>query len=179
MSAISHGVGWHRAELLDIALSNIGHWWFAGMSLDGTRDWFLYRVMGAVDITNFYLLFGLDAGLIAIVLFVTLLVRSFSSLGHAIGATYDCPDDKQMTLLLWALGSTLASHAANFFAVAYFDQIYVVWFMQLAAISSLASPYLVPRTMATAARRTVNRGYEREYGQRPTATLTRSRSQFR
>ena len=36
----------------------------------------------------------------------------------------------------------LTVHIANWFGITYFDQFYVVWFVQLAAISSVSASYL-------------------------------------
>lgn len=139
MSLIVGGDGWHRSFLMNQAFTNIHKWWLAGMPLDQTREWFPYLVMGAVDVTNFYLALGIDAGVLAIVLFVLLLVRAFRSLGQAQAAVRRSSRRAGETeLVLWGLGAALAGHAFNFFAITYFDQIYVVWFMQLAAISTIS-----------------------------------------
>jgi hypothetical protein len=37
------------------------------------------------------------------------------------------------------LGAVLTVHIINWFGIAYFDQMYVIWFMQLAAVSSLSN----------------------------------------
>lgn len=138
LSAITGGDGWHRSYLMDQAFTNIGHWWLAGMPLDATREWFPYLVMGAVDITNLYISFGIDAGLIALALFVLLLVRAFSALGSALAAARRAaPDSSAAEFLLWGLGAALAGHMANWIGITYFDQTYLVWLMQLAAISGL------------------------------------------
>ncbi len=84
MSLVAGGDGWHRSRLMEVAFDNITNWWLAGMPLDLTRDWFPYLVGNAVDITNLYLKFGLDAGIVAIFLFVLLLIRAFRELGGAL-----------------------------------------------------------------------------------------------
>ena len=70
MSGVVGGAGWHRSELMNKAIENLDQWWLGGMALDLTADWFFYKAKGAVDITNGYLVFGFDAGLPAIGLFV-------------------------------------------------------------------------------------------------------------
>lgn len=140
MSLIFGGDGWHRSYLMDQAFSNIDKWWLAGMPLVQTKDWFPYLVMGAADITNSYLVFGIDAGILGIILFILLLVRAFKSLGQALATarrSSQAPTDAE--LLLWGLGAMLAGHAANWIAITYFDQTYSIWFMQLATISSISS----------------------------------------
>lgn len=139
LSAITGGDGWHRSYLMDQAFTNIDKWWLAGMPLDATREWFPYLVMGAVDITNLYISFGIDAGLMALALFILLLMRAFSALGSALAvARREAPDSSAAEFLLWGVGVALAGHAANWIGITYFDQTYLVWLAQLAAVSGLA-----------------------------------------
>ena len=65
MSALIGGGGWHRSYLMDQAIRHIDQWWLAGMPLDLTVNWFPYLVHGAADMTNVYIGFGVDGGLIA------------------------------------------------------------------------------------------------------------------
>jgi len=138
LSPMVGGDGWHRSELIDKAMENMDQWWLAGLALDRTADWFPYRVKGAVDLTNTYLAFGFDAGLLAIVLFILLLVRAFRSLGLALETVRRSSRVAGQTeFLLWGLGVVLVGHIANLFAITYWDQIYAIWLMQLATISSV------------------------------------------
>ena len=57
-------------------------------------------------------------------------------------------ETKDTEFLLWGLGVMLAVHIVNWFGIIYFDQMYVIWFMQLAAISTLS--YLCVNVEATA-----------------------------
>jgi hypothetical protein len=140
MSGVVGGAGWHRSELMNKAIDSIDQWWLSGMALDVTADWFFYKAQGAVDLTNGYLAFGFDAGLPAIGLFVLLLAQAFRSLGRALAAVRLAPGrTREAEFLLWALGAVLAGHIGNFFAITYWDQTYAVWFMQLAAISSVSA----------------------------------------
>jgi hypothetical protein len=135
-------VGWHRAYLLDISFQNLRKWWLAGMRLADTHDWFPYTsaALEGADMTNTYLSFGLTAGLGALGLLILLLVRAFSKLGKALisvrGASR-APNETEY--ILWGLGVMLTVHVVNFLGVCYFDQMNIVWFMQIATISSLSS----------------------------------------
>lgn len=137
ISGISGGSGWHRAHLLEMASRDLGQWWLAGMPLEQTRDWFPYvlGLTGVADITNAFVEFGLKAGIGAIALFVLLLIKAYSAIGTAMHAEPQRPMPE--LLALWALGCALAVHIATWLGITYFDQIYVVWLMQLAAIASL------------------------------------------
>jgi hypothetical protein len=135
------GDSWHRSHLMAMAARDFGKWWLWGMPYVETHDWFAYTVTptGDADITNQYVAFGLASGVLAIILFILLLVKCYKSLGKALGiirSSFSKPAETD--LLLWGLGAMLAVHIENWFAVSYFDQAYVIWFMQLAAIVSIS-----------------------------------------
>ena len=46
--------------------------------------------------------------------------------------------------MLWGLGVVLALHIMNWLGITYFDQTYLLWFMQLAMVSNLTDEYLRP-----------------------------------
>ena len=145
ISSITGGDGWHRSYLIDVAWQHLGQWWFWGMPIKETSGWFAYDLgnMGQADITNQFVSFGLAAGVGAIVLFILLLKRAYSLLGQAMVAVRaSSPATSETELMLWGLGVMLAMHIANWFGITYFDQMYVVWFLQLAAISNLSEQCL-------------------------------------
>lgn len=141
VSFITGGDAWHRSYLMDMAARNIGKWWLWGMPIAQTADWFPYdlEATGGADITNQFLAFGLAGGLLAIILFILLLVRCYKSQGKAMRTVRSSSSKPTETeFLLWGLGVMLTVHIVNWFAISYFDQTYVVWFMQLAAIVSIS-----------------------------------------
>jgi hypothetical protein len=140
VSDVVGGGGWHRSYLMDVSFQHLGQWWFDGMRAEDTSDWFPYNLSltGTVDITNEYLAFGLGAGLGAMALLILLLVRGFGATGEAMASVRLREGGSNETaFLLWGLGVMLAVHVINWFGISYFDQIYVVWFLQLAAVSSV------------------------------------------
>ena len=138
MSALFGGSGWHRSYLMEQGFGNIDKWWLAGMPLDLTSSWFPYLVLGAADMTNVYLAFGVDGGLLAIFLFVLLVVRAFRAVAAALSLVRRTnPYSKENEVLLWGLGAVLAGHIVNFMAITYFDQTNFFWLMHIAAISSV------------------------------------------
>ena len=144
VSLLSGGGGWHRSYLLDMAFQNLGLWWFAGMDMDQTKEWFVYALdaTGAADITNNYLAFGFKAGLLAIALLIMLLIRAFRALGQGLAVVrHTVPTPMETECLLWGLGCALLIHIVTWFGITYFDQIYVVWFMHLAAISGISQAF--------------------------------------
>jgi len=144
-SAITGGDGWHRSYLIQMFYEHFGQWWLAGMSPKDTSGWMGYDLatVGGADITNQYLGFGINAGLGAVVLFVLLLKRAYGGLGKVLAAVRSSSSGtSEAEFLLWGLGVMLVVHIVNWFGIAYFDQIYVIWFMQLAAIATLSQAYL-------------------------------------
>jgi len=145
VSSLTGGDGWHRSYLMDIAFHNLDKWWLAGMSLRETKAWFYYSLTatGGADITNQFLSFGLTAGVVAMILFFVLLYLAFSNLGKAMAAVrFNHHGSPENELLLWGLGVVLVVHLFNWLGITYFDQTYVIWFMQLAAISNLSEQCL-------------------------------------
>ena len=144
ISSITGGDGWHRSYLIDVAYRHIGEWWFWGMPISETSDWFAYTLgtQNQADITNQFLSFGLIAGLPAMILFVFVLVRAYSGLGMKMAAVRNDQSGYGPTeFLLWGLGVVLLIHIIDWFGITYFDQMYMVWFMQLATISTLCEQH--------------------------------------
>lgn len=141
VSDITGGDGWHRAYLMDMAYQHLHQWWFDGMPIAGTHDWFPYNLPGTevADITNQFVSFGIQAGVGAIVLCILLLTRAFSDLGRALSAARaSLGEQNDVEPMLWGLGAVLTTHIVNWFGITYFDQTYVIWFMQLAVVSTLS-----------------------------------------
>ena len=136
MSGFLGGSGWHRSYLMDIAYKNISSWWLIGMPLSETVSWFPYKlhVANSADITNQYLVYGLSAGIGSMLLFIVLLIEAFRKLGLAINCYHA---DLSKSGIIWGLGVMLSVHVVNWISVSYFDQFSVIWFLQLAAISSV------------------------------------------
>jgi hypothetical protein len=140
ISSLTGGGGYHRSYLMDVAFRDLDRWWLAGMDVSQTAGWFPYPLITtrAADITNAFIDFGIKGGLPAMLLFLLLLVfafryvgRGFKVLQRASGETYPA------RYLVWGLGCALVVHISSWLGVTYFDQMYAVWFMQLAAIAAI------------------------------------------
>ncbi len=141
---LTGGSGWHRAFIIDQALTHWDTWWLSGT--DNTGDWMPYQLIidGSADITNQYLVAGLRSGLIAMLLFAWLFVCCFKHIGSAIHlAELSSLTDAR---ILWGIGCTLFITAVNFISVAYFDQIEVIFYLQLAVVASITYSILERRT---------------------------------
>jgi hypothetical protein len=124
--------GWHRAALIESAFKHIDEWWFAGT--DYTRHWMPTGVSWSpdhTDITNQYLNLGVLGGMPLMLLFIVILLKSFSFVGAALrqGA-------QENQFIFWALGASLFAHAATCISVAYFDQSFLFLYLTLGAIGS-------------------------------------------
>jgi hypothetical protein len=133
-SNISGGDGWHRSELIDTAIRHLNEWWLIGTTY--TKHWLpndtLYDSK-MIDITNQYILEGVNGGLCKMVLFIAIIVTCYRVLGSALKATNG--ELSKRKLDLWLLGVALFSHVVSFISVSYFDQIVVIWYMLLAMIA--------------------------------------------
>jgi hypothetical protein len=135
--------GWHRAQLIRSTFVHLNEWWFAGT--DYTWHWMplaLPIYPNHCDITNHYLVCGVDGGLLLMILFIWSLVVGFQYVGRFLRFRAGSPFAEQF--LVWSLGAALLSHAATCLSVAYFDQSVLFLYLTLAAIGSLSTTAPVP-----------------------------------
>jgi hypothetical protein len=144
ISGVIGGDGWHRANLIDKFVNNFKDWWLMGMPLEKTADWAATTMpWGVTDITNEYVSVGINGGLISFVLFIFLLTKCYQALGYGMRKYRSEVENSNIEEpLLWSLGCALFSHILNITSVTYWDQIYVIWYMTLAAVSSMTVYYL-------------------------------------
>jgi len=138
VNVVGGSTGWHRAQLIRSALSNLSEWWLAGT--DYTRHWMPTGVSWSADhsdITNYYLKMGVWGGLPLMMLFIATLWMGFSFVGEVVRQASDRPSGDR--LIVWFLGASLFSYAISSIAVSYFDQSFVFLYMTLAVIGSLRS----------------------------------------
>lgn len=128
--------GWHRARLIESSLDHIGEWWLAGTNF--TRHWMPTGVSWSpdhCDITNYYLMMGVWAGLPLMLLFIAMIWRGFRYIGDIQRSPSTAAGHEKF--ITWCLGSALFAHTATCVSVAYFDQSYIFMFLCLASIASL------------------------------------------
>jgi hypothetical protein len=128
--------GWHRARLIESAVLFIDEWWLFGT--DVTRHWMPTGVSFSpyhTDITNYYLAFGVVAGLPALLAVVGIIVFCFRWVGETSRMLNEAED--QDAFVVWCLGAGLFAHAATSISVSYFDQSLVFIWMNVAIISSM------------------------------------------
>jgi hypothetical protein len=112
------------------------------MDIANTKEWFPYQVAatGAADITNQFIAFGLNAGVLAIALLVLVLVRAFGVVGQAMAvARTQAVGPSDVEYILWGLGCTMVVHVSTWLGITYnFDQTYCIWTLHLAALGSIS-----------------------------------------
>lgn len=145
IDVVGGSTGWHRYILIDRAINRFGEWFLLGVS--STRHW----GYGMQDVTNEYVLRGVNGGFLALVLFVALLALGFQSAGRIWRSERKI---RARVVLAWALGVSLLSHVMMFLAVSYFGQIGIVFSLLLAMLGSLGSRVRVrsPRRLPSKAK---------------------------
>jgi hypothetical protein len=133
--------GYYRAVLIDQAVRHFKDWFLIG--LQSNIYWNAGTDQLLQDITNQYILIGLNGGFLTLVFFISVIVVCFRSVGKLIARGYFTGNDE---LLVWSLGVTLFTHAFIFLVVSYFGQIVMLWNLHLAMIISVYSRY-VPATV--------------------------------
>jgi hypothetical protein len=138
MDLTGSSTSWHRAALIEAALTHLSEWWFAGT--DYTRHWMDYGVLWSpnhIDVTNYYIRMGVDGGLPLMILFIIVLAKGFSFVGQTLRQGANLPSESRF--MIWGLGAALFSHSATFVSVSYFDQSFVFIYLTLAVIGSVYS----------------------------------------
>ena len=126
--------GWHRAMLIQGAISHVGDWWLGGT--DYTRDWTPETGYDEnnTDITNHYIRMAVWGGLPMLTLFISSLVIAYGMISKMLRADRDVPAREQF--LMWALGCILFGHMTAMVSVSYFDQSIFYLYFVLAAIAT-------------------------------------------
>lgn len=140
--------GYHRARLIESAHEHIDEWWLFGT--DFTRHWMATGVSYSpnhADITNYYLGFGVNAGLAAVLLLVTILIVAFIWVGIVCREQFE--HSTSNSFMVWCLGAGMFAHAATSVSVSYFDQSIVFFWMNVALISSMYSANVVEKVADT------------------------------
>ncbi|MDQ8188058.1 hypothetical protein [Pelagicoccus sp. SDUM812002] len=138
LAIVGGSTAYYRARLLDTAIRHFDEWWLFGT--DYTRHW-IGPGLGSVingnhmDITNYYLGMGINAGLLAIVILVMILWKCLRATVNFIN-TPDTPENYPVKHSIWCIFASLASHALSSFSVSYFDQSLVFFWATVALLTS-------------------------------------------
>ncbi len=144
ISGVIGGDGWHRANLIDKFVKNFGEWWLVGMPMEKTVNWTAtVTKFGYVDVTNYYVSIGINAGLVSLVLFILLLIATFKTIGTGLQRLRDKQGRLDLEPALWGIGCAVCAHAVNLISVSYWDQSYVIWYLHLAVAVTIPQYLLV------------------------------------
>jgi hypothetical protein len=128
---------WHRYNILDNFIRNIGEWWLYGIKSTEHWGW------EADDLANQYCVIAKHGGLLAVIIFVYVLALAFREVGRTVTQV---DQDKPTALLAWSFGAMLFANVTAFIGIAYVDQTKIVWYASLAMLASLK--VLVPEQNA-------------------------------
>jgi len=125
------GSGWHRAKLIDCAIEDFNEWWLVGY---GSRspDWGKSLGMSWTDITNQYIMFGVQYGILGVVAICGILATSM----YMMIQLHRAARDPVIKSLCWALGCTIATLAISFNSAAFFGQAVTLFYCVLGMIGS-------------------------------------------
>lgn len=136
LDLVGGSTGWHRASLIDQAYKNLDEWWLFGT--DYTRHWMASGTRSnpnMVDLTNYYIHLGVIGGLGLTVGLIAILWISFGMLRKRMNEMRENSDPDE--IVIWCVGGALATHAAGFIAISYFDQMFVFFYILVGAIPGL------------------------------------------
>ena len=140
VDVFSGSTGYHRALLIDTAIKNFKDWWIVGTK--STAAW-EDEDQHLFDVTNQYILVGSEGGLLSLLLFIWIIVRSFRYVGLSEEAAEESDRPLSEQLFIWGLGASLFAHVVSYMSVSYFDQNVVNWFLLLAIISTVGHEFLM------------------------------------
>ncbi len=128
VGAVGGSTSWHRYNLLNQAINRFGEWWLLGTTSTVHWGW------GLQDVTNHYVLEGVRGGVLTLLLFLAIVALAFQNVGRLwrLNAKH-----RYRLRMSWALGVSVFVHCVCFLGVSYGGQIYMIWFLLLAAIVSL------------------------------------------
>jgi len=118
--------GYHRYMLVDNFIRHFGDWWLIGFSGYDKWGWDMW------DLSNQFVAYGLNGGLITLTLVLVLLSLCFAGLGRA---RKMAGRNLNEAWFFWCLGAALFAHVVAFFGMCYFDQMQFSFYFLVATIS--------------------------------------------
>ncbi len=128
--------GYHRAMLIEQTFKHLNEWWLFGT--DATRHWMPNQGWISekhTDITNYYIAYGVEGGLPAMLLVIAMLVVAFRWVGASVRNAEEWAPE--WAFPAWCCGCGLLAHATTSISVAYFDQSMLFFWLNVAVIASM------------------------------------------
>jgi hypothetical protein len=120
----------HRYMLVDNFIRHFSEWWLLGFKDYNNWGWDMW------DLSNQFVAYGVNGGLVTFALFVALLCLAFAGVGRARKLVVY---NRGEGWFFWCIGAALFAHLVAFFGVSYFDQMQFVLYSLLAIISVAVS----------------------------------------
>jgi len=140
VSAVGGSTGYFRFLLIDAAIKHFHEWAILGTK--STANWFY----GAQDITNQYILVGVQGGALTLIFYIMLFAFSFKEVGYLWRAV---SRDKAKLAMAWSLGVSLFVLCVMGIGGGYMGASYVVLCFTFAAITSMSSAEQTKRIRQT------------------------------
>lgn len=130
VDVVGGSASFDRAYLIDTCIRHFSDWWLCGSHDTGNWGWSMW------DLSNQFVSVAETGGLLALVLFISVVSQCFGGLGTVRRAA----GNRREEICIWVLGAAVFAHILAFFGVSYFDQVQVTWFVLLAIISAAMVP---------------------------------------
>jgi len=131
--------GWHRSFLIEQTFKHFSEWWLIGT--DHTRHWMPNQGTASdplhTDVTNYYIGFAVEGGLLSMLLVIAMLWTAFKWVGRM--HDEEITEHRRNAFMIWCFGACLFAHAITSISVAYFDQSRLYFWLCVAVISSVRS----------------------------------------
>lgn len=128
---VGGSTGYHRFLLINEAINRFSTWF-----LFGTRTT-AYWGFGLQDVTNQYVLEGIEGGFLTLIFFIIIMILCFRKVGKFIKIKADNPGLIIQQKMVWSYGVLLLTHTVIFLAVSYFGQMITIFYLHIAMISSI------------------------------------------
>ncbi len=119
---------YHRYMLVDNCIRHFNNWWLIGYKSYDSWGFDMW------DLCNQFVAVALNGGLIGLILYITIFVKSFSAVGIA---RKQVSGDRKKEWMLWCLGSALFVNVIVSFGVSYMTHLSMCFFTLLACISAI------------------------------------------
>jgi hypothetical protein len=121
---------YQRYQLVDMTIRHFSDWWFIG-----TPDYVNWGY-DSWDLCNQFAAVALTGGLLSLILYIGIFVRSFGAIGNG---RKRVEGDKRQEWLLWCFGATLFATVVAHFGINYMAQLIMGFFPLVVCISVLSS----------------------------------------
>jgi len=128
VNIFSGSTGWHRYNLFNQFVENIGEWFLLGCR--DVEHWGVFQG----DTTNQYVLEGVRGGALTLVIFIIMVVQAVRIAGICSMASRN----RETRIIYWGFCVSILGHCVSFWGVSYFGQIMMLLYFTLAIVSFAA-----------------------------------------